>query len=80
MVCVYAEALIPNRNGLKQPYTWENAFHMTVSDAVEKSLFAKERRQDNDWEEDLCGRKRSAGRLLLASKGNEQKFRTGNRI
>lgn len=28
VVCVYAEALMPNRNGLKEPYTWENAFHM----------------------------------------------------
>ena len=43
VVCVYAEALIPNRNGLKQPYTWENAFHMTVSDAVEKNLYLQKK-------------------------------------
>lgn len=39
VVCVYAEALMPNRNGLKEPYTWENAFHMTVTDAVTKNLY-----------------------------------------
>lgn len=43
VVCVYAEALIPNRNGLKQPYTWENVFHMTVSDAVEKNLYLQKK-------------------------------------
>ena len=39
----FAHKLLNNKYILKQPYTWENAFHMTVSDAVEKNLYLQKK-------------------------------------